>query len=106
VCREAVARARRGEGPTLVEAKIWRINSHTSEDNQLKYRTKEELEEAAGHDPIGHFTRWLIERGWMTADDDERLQAAYDKEASDAADWAEQQPDPLPEDALTNLFSG
>jgi 2-oxoisovalerate dehydrogenase E1 component alpha subunit len=106
VCREAVARARRGEGPTLVEAKIWRINSHTSEDNQLKYRTKEELEEAAGHDPIGHFTRWLIERGWMTAEDDERLQAAYDKEASDAADWAEQQPDPLPEDALTNLFSG
>jgi hypothetical protein len=42
----------------------------------------------------------------MTAEDDERLQAAYDKEASDAADWAEQQPDPLPEDALTNLFSG
>src|SRR6195256_5793896 len=55
VCREAVDRARRGEGPTLIEAKIWRINSHTSEDNQLKYRTKEELEEASGHDPIGRY---------------------------------------------------
>src|SRR6202795_3279710 len=40
-CREAVDRARRGDGPTLIDAKVWRINSHTSEDNHLKYRTKE-----------------------------------------------------------------
>ena len=106
VCREAVARARRGEGPTLIEAKIWRINSHTSEDNQLKYRTKEEMEEAAQHDPIVFFTSWLIERGWITAEDAARVQAEFDKEASDAADWAEEQPDPRPEDALRNVFSG
>jgi 2-oxoisovalerate dehydrogenase E1 component alpha subunit len=105
-CRKAIGRARRGEGPTLIEAKIWRINSHTSEDNQLKYRTKEELEEAAQHDPIARFTTWLIERGWMTAEDSAEVQAAFDKEASDAADWAEVQPDPRPEDALTNVFSG
>jgi 2-oxoisovalerate dehydrogenase E1 component alpha subunit len=105
-CREAIARARRGEGPTLIEAKIWRINSHTSEDNQLKYRTKEETEEAAQHDPIVRFTAWLIERGWMTADDAANVQAAFDGEASDAADWAEVQPDPKPEDALTNVFAG
>jgi 2-oxoisovalerate dehydrogenase E1 component alpha subunit len=106
VCREAVARARRGEGPTLIDAKIWRINSHTSEDNQLKYRTKEELEEAAGHDPITRFTGWLIERGWITAEESDRAQAAFSKEASDAADWAELQPDPLAEDAMTNVFAG
>jgi 2-oxoisovalerate dehydrogenase E1 component alpha subunit len=105
-CREAIARARRGEGPTLIEAKIWRINPHTSEDNQLKYRTKEEMEEAAQHDPIVRFTAWLIERGWMTADDAANVQAAFDAEASDAADWAEVQPDPRPEDALTNVFAG
>ena len=105
-CREAVARARRGEGPTLIEAKIWRINSHTSEDNQLKYRTKEELQEAAQHDPIVRYTSWLIERGWLSADEASQIQAAFDKEASDAADWAEQQPDPRAEDALTNVFAG
>jgi 2-oxoisovalerate dehydrogenase E1 component alpha subunit len=105
-CGEAVARARRGEGPTLIEAKIWRINSHTSEDNQLKYRTKEETVEAAQHDPIVLFTNWLIERGWITAGDAAKVQADFDKEASDAADWAEEQPDPRPEDALTNVFSG
>jgi 2-oxoisovalerate dehydrogenase E1 component alpha subunit len=105
VCREAVDRARRGEGPTLIDAKIWRINSHTSEDNQLKYRTREELDEALAHDPIARFTAWLVERGWITAEAAQREQAECDSEASEAADWAEQQPDPLAEDALKNVFA-
>jgi 2-oxoisovalerate dehydrogenase E1 component alpha subunit len=105
VCKEAVERARRGEGPTLIDAKIWRINSHTSEDNHLKYRGKEEIDEAAAHDPIARFGAWLIERGWLTADDLARTQAKCDAEASEAADWAEQQPDPIAEDALTNVFA-
>jgi 2-oxoisovalerate dehydrogenase E1 component subunit alpha len=103
--KEAVERARSGEGPTLIDAKIWRINSHTSEDNQTKYRSKEELEEAGHHDPIARFTEWLIERRWMTAAGAAEVQAESDTEASDAADWAEQQPDPLPEDALKNVFA-
>jgi len=104
-CRDAVARARRGEGPTLIDAKIWRINAHTSEDNQLKYRTKEEMEEAARHDPIARFVGWLIERRWITSEAAADVQAECDRESSEAADWAEQQPDPVPEDALKNLFA-
>jgi 2-oxoisovalerate dehydrogenase E1 component alpha subunit len=103
--REAVARARRGEGPTLIDAKIWRINSHTSEDNQAKYRSPEEMKEAAGHDPITRFVDWLVDRRWITAEAAAAVQAECDREASDAADWAEQQPDPLPEDALKNVFA-
>ena len=99
------ARARSGDGPTLIDAKIWRINSHTSEDNQTKYRSREEMEEAARHDPITRFTEWLIERRWMTAAAAAEVQSECDREASDAADWAEQQPDPLPEDALKNVFA-
>lgn len=105
VCREAVDRARRGEGPTLIEAKVWRINSHTSEDNHLKYRTKEELEEAASHDPLAQFSAWLVERGWISGEDAARVQAECDAEASEAADWAEQQPDPVAEDALKHVFA-
>ena len=105
VCREAVDRARRGEGPTLIDAKIWRINSHTSEDNHLKYRTKEEIADAAEHDPIARFVAWLVERGWTDEEKAAKLQAESDREASDAADWAEQQPDPIAEDALTNVFA-
>src|SRR6266704_3582998 len=77
-CGDAVARARRGEGPTLIDAKIWRLNSHTSEDNQLKYRSKEELEEASRHDPIVRFTAWLAERRWITQEGAARLQTAFD----------------------------
>ena len=104
VCREAVARARRGEGPTLIDAKIWRLNSHTSEDNQVKYRGTAEIEEAARHDPIAGFNAWLIGRGWITAGEAADIQRRYDQEASEAADWAEQQPDPKPEDTLKNVF--
>src|SRR3982074_2561767 len=95
VCREAVNRARGGEGPTLIDAKIWRINSHTSEDNHLKYRTKEEIAEASGHDPIGRYVTWLIERGWIAAEEAANVEAGCDKEASDAPAWAEQAPAPL-----------
>src|SRR5439155_554667 len=83
VCREAVARARRGEGPTLIGAKIWRINSHTSEDNHLKYRTRQELDEAAHHDPLNLFSAWLVERRWITAEGAAEVQAACDAEASE-----------------------
>jgi 2-oxoisovalerate dehydrogenase E1 component alpha subunit len=100
-----VDRARRGEGPTLIDAKVWRINSHTSEDNQMKYRAKEELEEAARHDPIAQFTTWLVDKGLISADEAARVQAECDKEASDAADWAETQPDPLAADALKHVFA-
>jgi len=104
-CREAVARARRGDGPTLIDAKIWRLNSHTSEDNQVKYRGAEEIAEAAHHDPIARFNGWLIERRWLTAEEAAGVQKRYDEEASEAADWAEQQPDPAPDDALKNVFA-
>src|ERR1700686_538661 len=105
VCKEAVERARRGDGPTLIDAKVWRMNSHTSEDNHVKYRGKDEIDEGAAHDPISRFTAWLIERGWLAAEDLARAQAECDAEASDAADWAEQQPDPIAEDALKNVFA-
>jgi 2-oxoisovalerate dehydrogenase E1 component alpha subunit len=104
-CREAVDRARRGEGPTLIDAKVWRMNSHTSEDNHLKYRTKEEVADASEHDPITRFVAFLVERRWITAEDAAGLQKECDNGASDAADWAEQQPDPVAEDALTNVFA-
>jgi TPP-dependent pyruvate/acetoin dehydrogenase alpha subunit len=105
VVLEAVNRARAGEGPTLVDAKIWRINSHTSEDNQAKYRPPEEIEEAARHDPLLRFEDWLVARSWMSGEDALRIRAECDQEASDAADWAEQQPDPLAEDTLSQVFA-
>ena len=103
--REAVARARAGDGPTLIEAKIWRINSHTSEDNQAKYRASEEMEDAARHDPLLQFEAWLGAQGWLSEDDAARIRSECDREAAEAADWAEQQPDPLAEDVAANVYA-
>ena len=50
----ATARARRGEGPTLIECKTYRIRGHSKSDRN-RYRTKEEIEEWKARDPIGHF---------------------------------------------------
>src|SRR5581483_9514307 len=58
-CREAVQRARAGGGPAFIEARIRRINAHTSEDDQARYRSLEEIQEAAAHDPLPRFERWL-----------------------------------------------
>jgi 2-oxoisovalerate dehydrogenase E1 component alpha subunit len=102
--KAAVARARAGEGPTLIEAKIWRMNSHTSEDNQTKYRTAEEMEDASRHDPLLRFEDWLISQGWLSPEQPQQLRTQYDAEAAEAADWAEQQPDPRAEDAEKNVF--
>jgi 2-oxoisovalerate dehydrogenase E1 component alpha subunit len=103
---EAVERARAGEGATFIEARIARINSHTSEDDQAKYRTREELEEALHSDPVPRFEAWLAERGWLSGDEAARIRQELDREAGEAADWAEQQPDPRPEDLATHLFAG
>jgi 2-oxoisovalerate dehydrogenase E1 component alpha subunit len=103
--REAVARARAGEGPTLIEARVRRINAHTSEDNQAKYRTPEELAEAVEHDPVARFEAWLIDRGWLTAEQAARLRQELEREAADAADWAESQPSPRPEDLERHVFA-
>jgi 2-oxoisovalerate dehydrogenase E1 component alpha subunit len=103
--QEAVGRARAGEGPTLIEARIRRINSHTSEDNQAKYRAAEEISEAQLHDPLLRFEDWLAARGLLDANAAKALRDECDREAADAADWAEQQPDPRAEDVAANVYA-
>jgi len=105
VAREAVRRARAGEGSTLVEARIMRINSHTSEDNQAKYRTAADIAEALENDPVARFEAWLAGRGWLLPLEAERIRHDFEREAGEAADWAEQQPDPRPEDTMRNVFA-
>ena len=53
--REAVDRARSGGGPTLIEAKVTRLTAHSSDDQQTKYRSADDLEEGKAHDPLPIF---------------------------------------------------
>ena len=66
VMYEAVQRARRGEGATLVEAKTYRITPHSSDDDDRTYRSREEVEYWKKRDPILLFENVLFERGILT----------------------------------------
>ncbi|MTV27780.1 pyruvate dehydrogenase (acetyl-transferring) E1 component subunit alpha [Nitriliruptoraceae bacterium ZYF776] len=63
VTKRAVDRARRGEGPTFIEAMTYRMEAHTTSDDPSRYRSKEELEEAAKTDPIARMRNFLAGRG-------------------------------------------
>src|SRR6185312_9094132 len=67
VAKEAVARARAGEGPTLIECLVDRLGAHSSEDDQRRYRTQEEIERLAISDCLEQFKKRLLEEGVLSA---------------------------------------
>src|SRR3954453_5038722 len=58
---DAVARARAGEGPSLIEAKVTRLTAHSSDDQQTKYRSEEELAAEKANDPVPRFRKQLAD---------------------------------------------
>jgi pyruvate dehydrogenase E1 component alpha subunit len=66
--RDAAARARAGEGPTLIEALTYRISAHSTADDPTRYRDADEVTRARALDPIVRFSAWL--RGEQLVDDD------------------------------------
>jgi pyruvate dehydrogenase E1 component alpha subunit len=101
--QEAVERARRGEGPTLIECKTYRIRGHFEGDDAL-YRNKEEVVEARKRDPIDYWKKHLEDAGELSTEEFDQMIAAIDVEVADAAAFAEASPFPAPEDAL--ILSG
>jgi pyruvate dehydrogenase E1 component alpha subunit len=83
VVSEAVAKAAQGEGPTLIEAVTYRIESHTNADDATRYRDRAEVEYWSAKDPIARLRDYLTERGLL----DERIGAEL--EATAEADAAE-----------------
>jgi len=103
--KEALDRARTGGGPTLVEAKCYRFLSHTTDDDDRTYRSREEVEEQRKRDPVPVFERTLIEAGGLTAENAEALKRSVLAEANDATDRAEAMPYTATEDLYTNVYA-
>ncbi|HEY1014056.1 MAG TPA: thiamine pyrophosphate-dependent dehydrogenase E1 component subunit alpha [Herpetosiphonaceae bacterium] len=105
VMREAVARARRGDGPTLIEAKTTRLSSHTSQDDDRRYRPQAEVEAARARDPLLIAAARLRE---ADAWDDAWAQAVHKRaqaEVDEATAYAERAPEPLPHEATTHVYA-
>ncbi len=96
VTQEAAERARRGEGPTLIEAKTYRFVPHSSDDDDRAYRSREEVAEWKKRDPVMTFEKRLIDEKVMTEDELKAMQQRIKNEVNDATDFAEKAPLPDP----------
>jgi 2-oxoisovalerate dehydrogenase E1 component alpha subunit len=103
--RDAVARARAGDGPTLIEAKVHRLTAHSSDDQQTKYRSEEELAEERTRDPVPVFRAQLRDAGILDDAIEERLAAEIKAAVDEATEYAESQPDPDPATATRYVYA-
>jgi pyruvate dehydrogenase E1 component alpha subunit len=101
---EAVARARKGEGPTLIECKTYRWHGHFEGDLQT-YKPKEEVEGWMKKDPIPRFRRKLIEMGVLTEKEADEIDQAMLEEMDEAMKFAEESPFPDPEETLEDVYA-
>jgi len=102
--KKAVQRARKGEGPTFIEAKTYRLVPHTSDDDDRRYRTREEVEQWARKDPLLRFQKWLEDSDLVKRGELEAIQTKALQEVDEATEYAEKAPAPQPESALRHVF--
>ncbi len=100
---EAIARARRGEGPTLLEAKTYRFYGHFQGDT-ITYRTEEEVLRFRERDPIAGLKRYLKEQGLATEEELDAIDSRIVDALDGAWEAAKAAPFPKPEETLTDVY--
>jgi pyruvate dehydrogenase E1 component alpha subunit len=101
---EAVQRARRGEGPTLIECKTYRHKGHSRVD-PAKYRPKDEVQEWLRRDPVKNFKEYLARERSFTETELQSIEKEAAAKVDDAVKFALESPYPAPEDALDDVYA-
>ncbi len=104
VARKAYDYAESGKGPVLVEAHVVRLFSHSSSDDQKKYRSKESLEEDLKKDPIDKLSKYLLKEKILTQSDIDKIKEEIHERVEKVAEWALEQAEPEPETAVRFVF--
>ena len=99
VAQSAFKYARQSKGPVLVEAHVVRLLSHSSSDDQKKYRPDDSLKEDLKKDPINLFSNVLLKKEILTELAYDEFKKEITRHVNEAADWALKQEDPKPESA-------
>ncbi|MCG8348400.1 MAG: thiamine pyrophosphate-dependent dehydrogenase E1 component subunit alpha [Chloroflexales bacterium] len=105
VTRAAVERARRGDGPTLIESRVVRLTAHSSDDNERTYRSSTELKALRQHDPVVRFGAYLHEIGVLDEAQEKQLRESIAAEVEEATDQAEQSAVPEPETLFDHVYA-
>jgi len=104
VTQRAVERARRGEGPTLIECKTYRHKGHSRVD-PARYRSKEEVEEWLAKDPIKRFKQKLLQTHILTESEIQKIESEVLAKIEEAVEFAMQSPYPMREEALEDIYA-
>ena len=105
VAREAINRARKGGGPSLIEARTYRFYGHSLGDEQ-QYRSAEEIEGwKTDRDPIKTLHSFMVDRQWLTDQEDLKIQDAVKDEIAMAVKFAEDSPFPESENVTTDVLA-
>ena len=103
--KEAVKAARGKKGPELIELMVSRLTSHSADDDQSVYRSKEEIEEMKKNDAVKLFEKQLLEEGYLTDEDIAKIDEEIRAEINQATDEAEAMPDPVPTSILEEVYA-
>jgi pyruvate dehydrogenase E1 component subunit alpha len=103
--REALARARDGGGPTLIEAYTYRMGDHTTSDDASRYRSKAEVQEWERRDPIARFRRYLERKGLWSEAVEKEVQATASELVEKAVAEAEARPPATPDDIFAYTYA-
>ena len=98
--KEAVDRANKGDGPTLIEAVTYRLSDHTTADDASRYRSEKEIEEWIGKDPITRFKLYLESKQIWNEDFEKEIR----KEAEDKVEEAVKKAEAMPPPSVEELF--
>jgi len=101
---KAVARARRGEGPTLLVTESYRFEGHYAGEPEV-YRTRSEVEEHRKSDPIPRFHKYLIDNAKASSDEVNAIDAEVKQEIVDAVQFAKASPPPDPATAMDYIYA-
>ncbi len=101
---EAAERARKGNGPTLLEFRTYRYKGHSMSD-PAKYRTKEELEEYKKKDPIEQVRDVILKRKYATEADLKEIDNNIKERVQECVDFAENSEFPDPSEAYTDVYA-
>lgn len=105
VMKEAVARGRRGEGPTLIEAVVNRLVPHSSDDDDRSYRPQAELDEMKKNDPLEIYRNYLLENKILSKKQEEDMLEIIKHEINEATEYAESAPYPDLEETYTHVYA-
>ncbi len=103
--KDAVNKARKGNGPTIIECKTYRLKGHHVGDPALEYRTREEEEKWKDRCPLGNFKSYLLEEVGITKDRVDEIETSVITEVKKAVEFAKNSPYPDPNEVYEDLYS-